>query len=291
MNRSKQALLLGLSAVLLWSTVATAFKIALRYLDVFSLVCLASVVSACVLVCWLVAQGRMTELLTALRNQPLKYFSMACINPLLYYVILLTAYDLLPAQQAQTINYTWAIILSLLAVPVLGQRLQRKDLVAIAVGYLGVVIIATEGSFHLGAIQSTLGLTLALVSTLVWAGFWLANTRLQEPKDVALAAMFVMSCPVAITYLAFGGGLAQLSWQGLGAAVYVGLFEMGVTFLLWSQALSRAVNVARVANLIFLAPVLSLVLIQLVLDEPIHPATVVGFALIVPAILLQQRDA
>jgi drug/metabolite transporter (DMT)-like permease len=239
----------------------------------------------------LVAQGRMTELLTALRNQPLKYFIMACINPLLYYVILLTAYALLPAQQAQTINYTWAIILSLLAVPVLGQRLQRKDLVAIAVGYLGVVIIATEGSFHLGAIQSTLGLTLALVSTLVWAGFWLANTRLQEAKDVALAAMFVMSCPVAIAYLAYGGGLAQLSWQGLGAAVYIGLFEMGVTFLLWSQALSRAVNVARVANLIFLAPVLSLVLIQLVLDEPIHPATVVGFALIVPAILLQQRDA
>lgn len=270
---------------------ATAFKIALRYLDVFSLVCLASVVSALVLVGWLATQGRVNELLVALRNQPVKYLVMACINPLLYYAILLTAYDLLPAQQAQTINYTWAIVLSLLAVPVLGQRLAVKDLAAIAVGYLGVVIIATEGSFHLGAIQSTLGLALALASTLIWAGFWLANARLQEANDVALAAMFVMSCPLAIVYLVYNEGLAQLTWQGLGAAVYVGLFEMGVTFLLWSQALSRAAHVARVANLIFLAPVFSLVLIHLVLGETIHPATLAGFALIVPAIFLQQRQA
>ncbi|MDG0978310.1 MAG: DMT family transporter [Halieaceae bacterium] len=290
MNRSKQALILGLSAVLLWSTVATAFKIALRYLDVLSLVSLASVVSTLILVFWLAAQSRVKELAAALRMRPFKYLAMACINPLLYYVILLTAYDLLPAQQAQTINYTWAIILSLLAVPVLGQRLLPKDLVAVAVGYLGVVIIATEGSFNLGAIQSTVGLGLALISTLVWAGFWLANTRLQEAKDVALAAMFVMSSPLAIAYLVVSGGLSEISWQGLGAAVYVGLFEMGVTFLLWSQALSRAVHVARVANLIFLAPVFSLVLIQMVLDEPVHPATLVGFALIVPAILLQQRE-
>ena len=291
MNRSKQAFVLGLSAVLLWSTVATAFKIALRYLDVFNLVCLASVVSALVLVFWLVTQGRVKELVEALRKRPLKYLVLACINPLLYYVILLTAYDLLPAQQAQTINYTWAIVLSLLAVPVLGQPLLLKDVAAIAVGYLGVVIIATEGSFNLGAIQSTLGLVLALVSTLVWAGFWLANTRLQASKDVALAAMFVMSCPLAMLYLVYSDGLSGLGWQGLGAAAYVGLFEMGVTFLLWSQALSRAAHVARVANLIFLAPVISLLLIQLVLDEPIHPATLVGFALILPAILLQQRQA
>jgi drug/metabolite transporter (DMT)-like permease len=173
----------------------------------------------------------------------------------------------------------------------LGQRLFVKDLLAIMVGYFGVVVIATEGSFDLGTIQSLSGLVLALISTFVWAGFWLTNTRLKESDDVALAAMFVMASPLALGYLLLAGGLDALNWQGLSAAVYVGLFEMGVTFLLWSQALSRAVRVSRVANLIFLAPIVSLVLIQVVLNEPIHPATVVGFALIVPAILLQQRGA
>ena len=50
---------------------------------------------------------------------------------------------------------------------------------------------------------------------------------------------------------------------------------------------------SRVGNLIFLAPMLSLVFIALVLGEAIHPATLVGLALIVPGVLLQhsQPDA
>ena len=37
-NRDRQALIYGLCAVLLWSTVATAFKLALRQLDLWQLV-------------------------------------------------------------------------------------------------------------------------------------------------------------------------------------------------------------------------------------------------------------
>ncbi len=48
---------------------------------------------------------------------------------------------------------------------------------------------------------------------------------------------------------------------------------------------------SRVGNLIFLSPVLSLVLIAVVLGEAIHPATLVGFALILPGVILQQRRA
>jgi drug/metabolite transporter (DMT)-like permease len=66
---------------------------------------------------------------------------------------------------------------------------------------------------------------------------------------------------------------------------------MGFTWLLWSAALRAADNVSRVGNLIFLSPMLSLGLIAAVLDEAIHPATLVGFALILPGLVLQQRGA
>jgi drug/metabolite transporter (DMT)-like permease len=69
----------------------------------------------------------------------------------------------------------------------------------------------------------------------------------------------------------------------------VGLFEMGVTWMLWASALRAASNASRVGNLIFLSPLLSLVLISQVLGESIHPATLLGLALIVPGIVLQQR--
>ena len=58
-----------------------------------------------------------------------------------YYLILFAAYDRLPAHIAQPINYTWAITLALLAVPLLGQRLSKRTLTGILISYLGVVLL------------------------------------------------------------------------------------------------------------------------------------------------------
>ena len=74
----------------------------------------------------------------------------------------------------------------------------------------------------------------------------------------------------------------------LGGA-YVGAFEMGFTFVLWLTALKLTTVTARVANLIFLAPFLSLVLIHFVLGEHVAPATFVGLVLIVGGLWWQGR--
>ncbi len=288
---NRRALLLGLSAVLLWSTVATAFKLALQELTVLQLLTVAICTSALALVATLVLRGRGRELLRTLGREPGRYLLTGAINPTLYYGVLLAAYDLLPAQQAQTINYSWAIMLALLSVPVLGQRLALRDWLAIALGYLGVVIIATRGNPLTMEMVSPLGVALALGCTVIWALFWLLNTRSKTPPDLALAANFLCAVPVAIVLCAlWGGGLPPLG-GGLGAAVYVGFFEMGFTWLLWAGALRAATNVSRVGNLIFLSPMLSLVFIATILHEPIHPATIVGLALIIPGILQQQRSS
>lgn len=287
----RRALVLGLLAVLLWSTAATAFKLALVELTVLQLLCVAIWVSALALLTSLAVQKRLPELFRALRDAPWVFGGMACLNPLLYYCILLAAYDRLPAQQAQTINYTWAIMLALLSVPVLGQRLAPRDWLAVALGYLGVVMIATQGNPLSLQFTSGTGVVLALTSTVVWALFWLLSARSDRDPAISLAAYFVCAAPLSLVLcLYWGGGLPPLG-AGLLSAVYVGLFEMGFTWLLWSTALRAANNVSRVGNLIFLSPMLSLVFISLILGETIHPATLVGLAFIVPGIILQQRGS
>jgi drug/metabolite transporter (DMT)-like permease len=287
-SNDRRALLLGLSAVLLWSTAATAFKLALRELDVFQLLAWsvsASAVAMMLLVYW---QGKGALLGACLRESPGYFLLMSALNPLLYYLVLLTAYDLLPAQQAQPINYTWAITLALLAVPLLGQKLGRRDLLAAALGYSGVVIIATEGRPLAMAFTSLTGVALALLSTLIWALYWIANTRNRRDPLVSLSLNFALATPAAWLLCALFSSIEVSGWRGPAAALYVGLFEMGITFVLWSTALRLASTVARVGNLIFLSPLFSLVFIATILGETIHPATLVGLALIIPGVLLQQ---
>lgn len=288
-DNDRRALALGLAAVLLWSTVATAFKLALAELSVLQLLAVAVATSSLAFLLTLAWQRRLGELLALLRRAPLPLLGFACLNPLAYYCILLAAYDRLPAQQAQTINYTWAIMLALLSIPVLGQRLARRDWIAVALGYLGVVIIATRGQLLALEFTSPVGVALALASTVVWAVFWLFNARSEHDPALALAGSFLFAAPLAVgAMLVWGGGWPGVG-TGLASAVYVGFFEMGFTWLLWSSALRAASNVSRVGNLIFLSPMLSLVFIAVILGEAIHPATLVGLAFIVPGILLQQR--
>ena len=72
----------------------------------------------------------------------------------------------LPAQIAQPLNYTWAITLALLAVPLLRQPLSGRMLVGIGVSYCGVLILLTQGSLHGLEQVDWLGVALALLGSL-----------------------------------------------------------------------------------------------------------------------------
>ncbi|MFM2481894.1 DMT family transporter [Celerinatantimonas sp. YJH-8] len=287
-SSQNQAYAYGLAAVLLWSTVATAFKLALRYLTPLQLVALSSLTSTIVLLLLLTAQKKFHLPWRYIREKPLFYLTLGLINPLGYYLILFKAYDLLPAQQAQPLNYTWAITLSLLAIPLLGHKLQRYDWAAMLLGYVGVVVIATGGDLISLHFSSPLGVALALLSTLLWAGYWLLNQRHQGDPIAGLCAAFLLSVPWTLLLLLFSGSSIHWQWQALAGGIYIGCFEMGLTFACWMMALKKTEKTARVSNLIFISPFLSLFFIAHLLEESIVPATYVGLILIIGGLLIQQ---
>jgi len=288
-NQSK-AMALGLVAVLLWSTVATAFKLALQHLTPLQLLAIASMTSLVLLLVVTLYKHSLHSILRYWREAPWRFLLLGAINPLLYYVILFQAYNLLPAQQAQPLNYTWALVLSLLAVPILGQKLHRADIIALVLGYFGVLIISTRGDLLGLQFDSGLGVLLALLSTVIWALYWILNVQNKAPADVSLLLCFLHGTPLVLLAAWWWDGI-PLSTEGMLSAVYVGVFEMGVTFILWMNAMKLATHTSRVSNLIFLSPFLSLILIHYILGEEIGMSTFVGLVLIVLAVSYQQYSA
>jgi drug/metabolite transporter (DMT)-like permease len=84
------------------------------------------------------------------------------------------------------------------------------------------------------------------------------------------------------------GNISLPDIYGLSGAIYIGIFEMGLTFVLWLTALKLSTNTARVSNLVFISPFISLMLISLIVGERILPSTVIGLAVIVSGIAIQQ---
>ncbi|MCE8003535.1 DMT family transporter [Billgrantia ethanolica] len=284
-NRDRQAILFGLGAVALWSTVATAFKVALGYMSPLELMWLASAVSWLLMGVLVMRQGLLGQ---ALSGGWRTAAWAGLMNPVAYYLVLFGAYARLPGQEAMALNYTWALAMAFLAVPILGQRLTRTDVAAGLIAYAGVWVIATRGQVLDVAFADPLGVGLALGSTLLWALYWLLNVRDARPPLVAQWQNFSVGLPVLTLLMLLGPGFTWHGWAALGAGVYVGLFEMGIAFVLWQLAMHRVSRTARVSNLIFLSPPVSLLLLYLVVGEPILLSTLVGLVLILGGLGLQQ---
>lgn len=288
MTRQSKALAYGLVTVLLWSTVASAFKLSLQYLQPLELLLWANIFSLITLGLILLVQGKIANLAEMAFKDVLRQGALGILNPFLYYVLLFKAYELLPAQQAQPLNYTWAITLSLLSVPILGHRLSARELGAIMLGYTGAAVIATRGNLLSLEFSNELGVTLALASTLIWAVYWLLNTRNNNDPVITLFLNFLFALPLIWLTNLWLTGLIWPSLPGLAGAAYVGVFEMGVAFVLWLHAMKLTESTARLAGLIYLSPFLSLVLIHYLVGEEIHWSSGVGLVLIVTGTLLQQ---
>ncbi len=285
----RKATLYGLSAVLMWSTVATAFKLALRHYSPTQLLLVSALISTAVLTLVAHRRGALGTLPGAFLARPGLYIGLGLLNPCLYYLTLFEGYDRLPAQQAQPLNYTWAITLTLLSVPLLGQRIRRADWIAIALGYLGVVVISTRGDLLGLRFDDPAGVGFVLASTVLWALYWIGNTRDTADPVVGLLLCFLCGLPPIALACGLLSDFDLLDARGLLGALYVGLFEMGLAFVAWLLALKLTDDTARIGNLIFIAPFISLLLIAEVLGEPIHPSVYIGLVLIIGALIVQQR--
>lgn len=288
MKSSNLAYVYGMAAVFLWSTVATAFKIALSYYTPLQLVFVAVLTSIIALAGILAWQKKLSLLKQQFLRRPMFYLVTGLINPFLYYVVLFKAYSLLPAQQALSLNYTWAVLLPLLAAPLLKQHLRKSDIAAALIAYTGVFIIATGGDISGFSFDSPLGIGLALTSTLLWCLYWIVNTKDQGDPVVSLLLSFLIGLPFIAITLVLTDTLPSFSLKAIFAGMYVGLFEMGITFVLWLMALKTATRTANISTMVFLSPVMSIGFIAWILQETIAMATYLGLAFILSGMMLQQ---
>ena len=291
MKNNKLAVIYALLAVAMWSTVATAFKLSLAEMTLLQLLTGASFFSTLVLSAFLLFQRKLVEALSDISFNLKSILVLALLNPVIYYIILFKAYELLPAQVAQSLNYTWAITLTLLSVPLLKHTLTKRDLIAIILGYIGVVFISLSGKSLTGELNYW-GIFLAMFSTIIWALYWLLNARDKRPPIIKLFQSFLFSVPILLTIsLVFEGVPESYNIKQLYGIAYVGVFEMGLAFICWQMALHFTDKVSRVSTLIFLSPFISLFIINHVLGEPLFATTFIGLALIIIGILIQNSKA
>ena len=287
-EKEKKSFLLASGAVLLWSTVATAFKLTLRGMSFAQLLFFASLTSFITLLI-IAFFTKKEELFSAFgKNAFVKNLTLGFINPFLYYLVLFKAYSLLPAQEAQPLNYTWPIMISLFAIAFLKEKFKVKTLIGLLLAFSGVVIISTRGHVFPLRFHDLWGVTLAFGSSIIWATFWILNLLDKRDAVVKLVGAFFWGVVFSGIYVFLFDSFNFNNFYSLAGAVYTGLFEMGLTFFLWLKALEYSEDRGKTSTLAYFSPFLSMLFIAFVLREKILLSSLAGLVLIVGGVIYQR---
>lgn len=289
MKNDNKAIGYACLAVLSWSTVATAFKMALRSLTYFELLLVASLTSLVIFSVLLTAQRKWNLVCRLSAKQWFFFAGMGLLNPVAYYLSLFSAYSLLPAQVAQPINYAWPIVLLILLALFAGQPIPKKKYIGMFVSLAGVVLISVgTGSAGNMSISPT-GLLLAALSAVLWATYWMVNNKQKDSADSSV--VLFMTFLFGSAYLLAGAAVVGINLPtltGVLSGMYVGGFEMGIPFVFFGLAMRKTSNPALINQLCYLSPFMSLFFIAVILGEQIVFTTYIGLALIVLGIVFNQ---
>ena len=289
MEQQTRAYLFAAATILFWSTVAAAFKLTLAHVSSEELLFYSTLFSLVILGTVVIASGRSGDIRRWPARELLRSALLGFLNPFLYYLVLFKAYSLLPAQEALTLNFIWPIVLVLFSIVILRQRITFKTLLAMVISFSGALVISTRGEVLGFRFTHPLGAGLALGSSAVWALYWVYGTKDSRNAISRLCMNFFFGFVFVALYMALFSSLRPVGAEGLIGSLYVGAFEMGITYVVWLYALRLSRTTAQVSNLIYLTPFLSLLVVRLVVGEQIYGSTLVGLFLIVAGILLQHH--
>jgi len=288
MSRQQKAYLLALTAILFWSTAGSAFKLTLAYISSAQLLLFAAFFSLLFLAGWKIMQGKFFDCFRISKREWISSAIMGLLTPFAYYVILFEAYDLLLAQEAIALNYVWPVTLVLMSIPVLKQKIGLMSILALLISFAGLLVIIMKGSLVEIEFSSPKGIFFALISSIFWASYWLINMKDKREEAAKLMLNFMFGFAYILIYILVTQTEIILSDEGLFGSLYVGLFEMGITYVLWLKALQLSSTTAKVSNLVYISPFLSLMFVSIAVGETIYLYTIGGLVLIVAGIVLQR---
>ena len=284
----KRSYILAATAILCWSTVATVVKLLLGSLTSMQVLFLSSGFAALALLVYNAATGRLSMLRGYKPRDYLITLLIGIPGTFLYYVFYYSGTARMPASQAFIINYLWPIMSVIFACIILRERLTVRKAVAILLSFLGVVIVTGADLSATGS-DTLLGALFCVLGAVSYGVYTALNQRFGYDKRISMMFFYLTSFVLTGVINLCTVGLPEVSPLQILGFAWNGIFTMAVANTAWMLALESG-KTAKISNLAYVTPFLSLIWTALVLKEDIRLLSVLGLAVIVTGILIQLKD-
>ena len=276
----------ALITILIWATMATMVKVLLADIPNLQALAVSGVFAFLFLLLMNIKTGKLKEMK---RYRVKDFGSMAGLGFLglfLYSALYYYGIGQLGAQEACILNYLWPMMIVLFSCLILKERMTVLKGVAMVCSFLGIVILSLEKSDAAGG-NTVAGMAACIVAAACYGLFSVWNKKKDYDQNIT---MMVIWLTVAVCSFAVGPFMEEwvtikgMQWLGI---LWLGVMTDAVAYLLWALALKGVEDTAKIANLAYLTPFLSVVCSAIVLKEKIKLQALVALVLIIGGILLQ----
>jgi len=195
------------------------------------------------------------------------------------------AFTLIPLAQATAISFTTPIFVTIGAALVLGEVIKLRRIIAIIIGFLGMLIIVQPGSGVL-----SVGVSLAFISAVAHSGNGLLVKKMtaKESANAIVAWMVILIVPITIVP-------AILVWEWPGPEAWIYLWLLAIFGTLGHLCFTRAFALAEITSLqpleFIKLPMTALVAWLVFSEVPGYWTWIGGIVIFSSTIYITQREA
>lgn len=285
----KKPYLYAFVAIAIWSTTATVSKLLLHSFTTIQILAVCSAMATVFLFAVNLFSGKLRVLKTYRLWDYLITAGVGLLGTFFYNMFLVFGIGRLLASQAMIINYLWPMMAVVAGCVILKEKMTLRKGIAVAMSFLGVVIVTSNGSLLGFTGGNLLGALMCVLAAVSYGLFVVLNKRLPYESSVSMMLYYIVSTLVAVTCVLISGNLPVLSGiQSLGL-LWIGLGDYAIAYVSWALAM-KAGQTAKIANLAYITPFLSLVVAHFALGDPITVWSVGGLLVIIAGIFLQMKE-
>ncbi|MCL2740907.1 MAG: DMT family transporter [Oscillospiraceae bacterium] len=186
-------------------------------------------------------------------------------------------------QDAYIINYLWPVMTCVFAAAILRDRIGPVKVAAICLSFLGVAVVVTKGSLTSVRPGDAAGIAMAFGAAVSYGLYSVLMKKADYERTSAVFVCYLTSFLACLATLGFR--MPAVGWVQLLGLTVVGVLSYGMADNLWALAL-KLDDTAKVANIAYIGPFISLTLMSVILKEEIGAYSVIGLTLIIAGVAL-----
>lgn len=282
----KKNYIYALITVFIWATMATVVKKMLFDIPNLEALAISSYFAFLFLLLVNVKNGMLKEI----KKYSIKEYGimsgLGFVGLFLYSALYYYGLTQLSSQEACILNYLWPIMLVVFSCIVLKESMTFMKGVAMLCSFAGIIILSL-GNNVASTGNTTLGMISCIVAAACYGLFSVLNKKMDFNQNISMMVIWLVVA-ICATIL----GVTTETWVSIKGIQWLGILWLGividaVAYLLWALALKGVKNTAKIANLAYLTPFLSVILSAVFLKEKIELQALVALVFIVGGVVLQ----